>query len=698
MPRLGLALSGGGLRATLFHLGVVRFLHDAGRLGEVTHIVSVSGGSILGAHLALNWGRYTGSAADFDEAAAKIIDFVRADARNQIARRIPFLVPLRQLQRLSPRGPSRALTPTGLLEKLYAKHLYGDARVHQLPDTPELHLLTTNVSEGGLCSFTKAGLIMQHRTPGGVKVEVLPARLASIALAVTASSAFPGFFPPPLITADDLGLSDGEFPPQTFTDGGVYDNLGVRAMDLIEDLDPSLDQIIVSDVGKTFSIIRPKPLGMIGRAMRATDILWDRVGQLEKQKFQDDPRFLFVASLDQVAPGDDPTALHAVIQSEVANVRTDIDRFSPLEITALVQHGYCVARKQCRTRPDLYGSSLPSSPPWDPMKRSDGDDPQHPPTARGDAARPGDASPPVTALVTRQAQQLRGSANRRVWSTLLDLHDWPTYVYIPLLVLLLGVLPVALYRYRRQANANAVIVDAITHGSPDFRKILEIVQRTTAPSWTPLPVQEVAQASRNVDYRGFEFLSDTSIVDLRDWRRSKSRDAAHYYRRVRIKKRGDESVFVLQYPRVPFDRIDFQGGPEKLKPVVRRIPPETGKSETTWELAFDVSKVRAGSPIDVEIEATVHDFEARKGAHENWLRYSPPAATEQASVWVLFPESRPYKDYRLIRYAAGDPATVREIESQYTIDHPYGSIIAWSIVNAEAGYVYECEWTVESPD
>ena len=95
MPRLGLALSGGGLRATLFHLGVVRFLRDAGLLGEVTHIVSVSGGSILGAHLALNWGRYNGSAADFEEAASKIVAFVQSDARNQIARRIPFLVPLR---------------------------------------------------------------------------------------------------------------------------------------------------------------------------------------------------------------------------------------------------------------------------------------------------------------------------------------------------------------------------------------------------------------------------------------------------------------------------------------------------------------------------------------------------------------------------------------------------------------------------
>jgi len=695
MPRLGLALSGGGLRATLFHLGVVRFLHDAGRLGEVTHIVSVSGGSILGAHLALNWGRYTGSTDDFEGAAAKIIDFVQADARNQIARRIPFLFPLRLLQRLSFRGPSRSFTPTGLLEKLYAKHLFGDARVHQLPETPELHLLATNVSEGALCSFTRAGLIMQHRTSGGAKVDVLPARLTPVALAVTASSAFPGFFSPPLITADDLGLSEGEFPPQTFTDGGVYDNLGVRVLDLLEDLDPSLDQIIVSDVGKSFRVVRPKPLGMIGRAMRATDILWDRVGQLEKQKFQDDPRFLFVASLDRVDARDDPTALHPVIQPEVANIRTDIDRFSPLEITALVQHGYCVARKQCRAHPDIYGSILPPTPPWDPMKGVGEADPRHAPTALGDGALPCDASPPVTALVTRQAHQLRGSANRRVWSTLLDLHDWPTYVYIPLLVLLLGVLPVAAYRYRRQANANAAIVDAIAHGSPDFRKILEIVQRSDARSWSPLPALDVSQASPDADYRGFDFLSDTSIVDLRGWRSSKSRDVAHYYRTVRVRKRADDALMVLQYPRLPFDRIDFQAGPEKLKPVVRRVPSESGEGKTTWELAFDMSDVRAGSSVDIEIEAAVHDFEARKGKHENWLRYSPPAATELASVWVLFPESRPYKDYRLIRYAKADPSTFREIEPQYTIDHPYGSVIAWSIVNAEAGCVYECEWTVE---
>jgi predicted acylesterase/phospholipase RssA len=234
MPRLGLTLSGGGLRATLFHLGVVRFLRDAGLLRDVTHIVSVSGGSILGAHLALNWERYNGSAADFETAASKIVDFVRFDARNHIARRIPFLAPIRFLQRLTRRGAGRTFTETRLLERLYARHLYSDARVHQLPESPELHLLTTNVSEGELCSFTRAGLIMQHRSQRRTAVDILPARLTRLSLAVAASSAFPGFFSPVLITADEFGLSEGEFPPQTFTDGGVYDNLGVRAFDLLE--------------------------------------------------------------------------------------------------------------------------------------------------------------------------------------------------------------------------------------------------------------------------------------------------------------------------------------------------------------------------------------------------------------------------------------------------------------------------------
>jgi predicted acylesterase/phospholipase RssA len=58
---IGLALSGGGFRASFFHLGVIKFLRDKRLLGNVKYICSVSGGSILAAHLMLNWEAYKGS-------------------------------------------------------------------------------------------------------------------------------------------------------------------------------------------------------------------------------------------------------------------------------------------------------------------------------------------------------------------------------------------------------------------------------------------------------------------------------------------------------------------------------------------------------------------------------------------------------------------------------------------------------------
>src|SRR5437868_9403394 len=95
MKKLGLALSGGGFRASLYHLGMLRFLRDAGLLKQVTHITSVSGGSIIAAHLVMNWGRYNGSPGEYDAVAAEILHFVRMGARNRITRRFPLSIPFR---------------------------------------------------------------------------------------------------------------------------------------------------------------------------------------------------------------------------------------------------------------------------------------------------------------------------------------------------------------------------------------------------------------------------------------------------------------------------------------------------------------------------------------------------------------------------------------------------------------------------
>jgi predicted acylesterase/phospholipase RssA len=229
MPKLGLALSGGGFRATLFHLGVVRFLRDAGALRDVTDITSVSGGSILAAHLVLNWDQYNGDEQRFTEAATQIVKFVQFDVRNHIVRRLPLLYVLGFLAKRLP-GRRRGLTANAILERYYARFLYGGRCLYELPERPRLHILATNISNGGLSAFNRDGLYIQQRTQAGApEFDRISGQMASIARIVGASSAFPGFFSPVAIRAADLGVREGQFPTEWFTDGGVYDNLGIRA-------------------------------------------------------------------------------------------------------------------------------------------------------------------------------------------------------------------------------------------------------------------------------------------------------------------------------------------------------------------------------------------------------------------------------------------------------------------------------------
>ena len=184
MKRIGLALSGGGFRATLYHLGLTRFLRDAGLLSKVTHITSVSGGSIFAAHLVLNWARYNGSPNDFDAAASELLNFISMDVRNRITRRFPLLVPVRWARRLMGFS-NRRLTRTGLLETYYAKYLYGDTSLFELPESPMLHILATNLSEGCLSSFSRNGLLMMRRESGlNVRINRIHVGLATVPMAV----------------------------------------------------------------------------------------------------------------------------------------------------------------------------------------------------------------------------------------------------------------------------------------------------------------------------------------------------------------------------------------------------------------------------------------------------------------------------------------------------------------------------------
>ena len=351
MPRLGLALSGGGFRATLFHLGVIRYLRDAGQLKDVTDIASVSGGSILSAHLVLNWDRYCGDDDRFAEAAAEIVRFVKFDVRNRIVRRLPMQLPLRILAKLT-RRQARNLTPNAILEHYYRKFLYGDRCLYELPEKPHAAHPDDERQQRRAVGFQPQRVV--HSTAERQRRACVPAHSRSTGepaesrrCVVRVSWVFS--------TSRDyrcrLGSAQGQYPTEWFTDGGVYDNLSIRAFSWLMRQDAKFDQILVSDAGKPFQILSEGALGVFGQSVRATDILWDRVWQLERENFGQQPGFVFLPITKVVDLSADPTAMHPVVQAEVQSIRTDLDRFSDAEINALVQHGYEVARESHRQRP-----------------------------------------------------------------------------------------------------------------------------------------------------------------------------------------------------------------------------------------------------------------------------------------------------------------------------------------------------------
>jgi predicted acylesterase/phospholipase RssA len=843
MKKIGLALSGGGFRASLYHLGLIRFLRDAAILPQVTHITSVSGGSIFAAHLALNWERYNGTPQEFDAAAAEILAFVQLDVRNRILRRFPMTLPLRWPRKLIGLS-NRKLSRTGLLEYQYEKRLFGDTSLFELPESPQLHILATNLNQGCLCSFSRQGLLMPRALPGhAFHIDCIHVGLATVAMAVTASSAYPGFFPPLELTGAEVGATAGGFGRQSYTDGGIFDNLGVRMFRCLErqqladtplcqddffdvhdtvaemrkaaqsgdgtplwrlwqvltgpraqsdqsavkvyekadsappadaeeapndemilsklwdvmrkypfyhdpvfgDLAPRdsaaaaflqsnraagrmleisdrlwlnrhlleaafrqatgrpcfrrlnsvLDGLLVSDVGKPIQVeSKRRAGGMIRTALRASDILMDRVWQLEKETFHDTRGLVFAPITEVVEPSEDPTALHPEIQVQAANIRTDLDRFTPLEITSLVKHGYGVARKACRARPDLFGKDLPANPPWDPLPGSQGAASSTP-----NGKSTGRASKSL-APATIDARALQASANRKIWSSLFDYRDWASYLHLPILLPILILVPYFLVKYYQQSQRINQIVKSLSHGSRDLEEMTHLLEGRSVP-WNGVPFEEVDKVAET-PASGFEILQDSRIMDLRNW---KSGDVgsgnpsslSFGYRRLRVTKQVDSpetSFFYLNL--IPVDvSAGMRFPPQELTPILRRGNLEdagAGVRTCRWQVAYDFRQVPTGEIVDLLVEYYSPGSYLQRNENGTDLPLQIRTSTAELTLWILMPLDREYKSWGIVRYPKAKPQNVERVKpvTEYLADNY--SILAFKLLSVKPDHIYEVQW------
>src|SRR5262249_21094286 len=289
--------------------------------------------------------------------------------------------------------------------------------------------------------------------------------------------------------------------------------------------------------------------GLIRTGLRATDILMDRVWQLETATFQGTPGFVFAPITEVVEPAEDPTALHPEIQRQLPKIRTDLDRFSLLEISSLVRHGYCVGRKACRARPDLFGE-LPKSGPWDPIPG-----PRDTASAVPVATRPSRPrlSPPLgkgagrrgePAATRVEARTTQASGLRRIWSTLLDYRDWLSSLYVPILVPILVVLPYVVVKSYQRSHRISQLIDSLSQGSRDLEVMTRLLEGPMK-AWTGEPAEEVRKPEES-NFTGFEVLQDSRILDLRAWDptaagKLDATSLVYGYRRLKVLKRHDNA-------------------------------------------------------------------------------------------------------------------------------------------------------------
>lgn len=396
LGKVGLALSGGGFRASFFHLGVLARLAELDLLRHVEVLSCVSGGAIVGAYYYLALRKLLESKAD--EAITRD-DYVALVARmaeefyegvSNNVRMTAFAST--KLQARMALGMEANVTEH--VATLYEQHLFrrvdGVAR-HPLRSlgvrpkdadadfdprydnwrrrhrVPTLVLNATTLNTGHNWQFTAGSM---GEPAGSIDPEIdasehlrpvdhgeVPKGVRDVTLgeAVAASACVPGVLDPLEVR--------GLYPERTvfLVDGGVYDNQGVSSL-----LEQDVNVLLVSDASGPLEDGSTAPASPLAVPLRSSGILQARVRSAQFRDLMTRRRSLLLRGLMFVhlkkgldvvrvgpslddepgaeAPDDgSPVTAYGVrkdVQRALAGVRTDLDAFSEAEAFALMTSGY----------------------------------------------------------------------------------------------------------------------------------------------------------------------------------------------------------------------------------------------------------------------------------------------------------------------------------------------------------------------
>jgi NTE family protein len=402
--KLGLALSGGGFRASFFHLGVLARMAELGLLRHVEVLSCVSGGAILGALYYVHLKRLLETKADADvgdDDYVRVLERIERDFLAAVQTNIrmrTFVNPLKNIRMTWP-----DYSRSDRIGELYDRLLYRPAlapgrermvemrelkifpfldrsdfypRAHNAErraKVPILLLNATTLNTGHNWRFEASTMgAPAASTPAELDVDknarlLRPASYADVVprqqnvelgLAVAASAGVPGGFPPLALSGLYAGFR------VELVDGGVHDNQGVRGL-----LDEQCTHVIVSDASGQLEDVPTPATRTLPVLTRTNDVLMDRVREEElldllRQRptptaFLHLRKELAVATVPYIdrtgrpapalgTPSTQRTSygVDVRVQDRLSRVRTDLDSFTDVEAFSLMLDGYLMSEAE----------------------------------------------------------------------------------------------------------------------------------------------------------------------------------------------------------------------------------------------------------------------------------------------------------------------------------------------------------------
>ncbi len=305
--KFGLSLSGGGYRATAYHIGTLRKLRSMGMLDKIDVLSSNSGGSITAATYALH-------GDDYDDFEQRVLSGVKKNTITYTLSSPEVLIGLIILIGLLGAGLTLIIMGYGLLgllaivlmvlllgfgqfallpfslynAKAYSKFFFGKKQFKDVTDDLILCINSTNLETGRLFVFSKDRMgDSKYEYDEGDDPITFKSADFPVGQAVAASTAVPGIFTPIRIKKmyyDDP--ADMARAKPRLVDGGVYDNQGLHKLTQMNSK-YGCNLIVVSDAGNEMPFKHKFP-NALTLLFRTSNVFMNRIKNLQMihQMFQ----------------------------------------------------------------------------------------------------------------------------------------------------------------------------------------------------------------------------------------------------------------------------------------------------------------------------------------------------------------------------------------------------------------------------